>query len=183
MELKLTRIWSLNHYSNPGATAGQMPKGRLVPRHWGGLRHSIDFGDQATAVTNREAAVRPLQRDLSRSRVTSSTSHCPLTQALVGAGAAGGHRATPWPCSSTLDRGWSSRAEGWQKILSPQGHQDPGGMTLLLGRSCTSSRGEKHKGKEKSVWFMSLGLEINPPSWRGWSILWRGLCLSHELGR
>lgn len=43
MELKLTRIWSLNHYSNRGATAGQMPKGRLVPRHWGGVRHSISY--------------------------------------------------------------------------------------------------------------------------------------------
>lgn len=90
MELKLTRIWSLNHYSNPGATAGQMPKGRLVPRHWGGVRHSISFRDQATTVTSREAAVHPLQRDLSTGRVTSSTSHCPLTHALVGAGAAGG---------------------------------------------------------------------------------------------
>lgn len=95
MELELTRIWSLNHYSNPGATAGQMPKGRLVPRHWGEVRHSIGSGDQAAAVTDREAGVHPCQRDLSRSRVTSSTSHCPLTQALVGTGAAGGLRDTP----------------------------------------------------------------------------------------
>lgn len=72
-----------------------MPKGRLVPRHWGEVRHSIGSGDQATAVTDREAGVHPCHRDLSRSRVTSSTSHCPLTQALVGTGAAGGLRDTP----------------------------------------------------------------------------------------
>lgn len=113
--------------------------------------------------------------------MTSSTSHGPLTQAIMGAGASGGLKATPRPCSSTLDRSWTSWAEGWQQVLSLQGHQHPGQMTLLLRRSCISSRGEKHKGEEKGVWFTSLGLELNPPpSWRSWSILWRGLCLSHS---
>lgn len=95
--------------------------------------------------------------------MTSSTSHGPLTQAIMGAGASGGLRATPRPCSSTLDRSWTSWAEGWQQVLSLQGHQHPGQMTLLLGRSCISSRGEKHKGEEKGVWFTSLGLELNTP--------------------
>lgn len=169
MELKLTRIWSLNHYSNPGATAGQMPKGRLVPRCWGGARRSIGIGDRGhRRPLSPGPGVRPLHRDLSRSRSTCSSTQLPTDAGPGGRRRRGeeGLRAASWPRHTgqdgVRDTGWTRRAEEQQQVLSFQCHQRlEGGMPLQLGRSCTNSKvGGEYKGGKKKV----LGL---------WAWVWR----------
>lgn len=153
MELELTRIWSLNHYSNPGATAGQMPKGRLVARCRGGERCGI--GDRShRRWLSPGPGIHPLHGDLSRSRLTSSSTQSPLTQALVGAGAAGGsrgriltsaHRAG-WGPRHGLDQPGRAMATGPLLSVPPA----PGRDDLTAGKKLHQQQGgEKIKEKKK----------------------------------
>lgn len=112
-----------------------MPKGRLVPWCWGGVRRSIGIGEHGCHPQQGWVSIS-FQRDLGRSMLTFSSTQCPQLQALEAAGTVGKLGAASESWHSEQDgvqaMGWTGWAEEQQQVPTFHCHQCPGGMILQL---------------------------------------------------